>query len=119
MTYYKKRIGSKAEELAVFLLRQRGYRIVSRNYRNRFGEVDVIALDKDCIVFVEVKFRSNRRFGLPQEAVSKRKLERIEKVGYFFWRSKFPYIKKARIDVVALTKDGESFAGKVISSVSL
>jgi len=114
---YKKQIGSKAEEFALLLLKNSGYKIISKNYRSRFGEIDIIALDDNTLVFVEVKFRSSYKFGLPEEAVDKKKLEKIKKVGYFFWKNNFPEVKKVRIDVVSIERSGQSFVSKIIRNV--
>ncbi len=62
-----------AEDRACAYLRSRGYLIVARNWRWRGGEVDIIAKDGETIVFVEVKARTGTRFGLPAEAVDRRK----------------------------------------------
>ncbi len=63
----------EAEERACGYLRSLGYAIVARNWRWRGGEVDIIARDGGTLVFVEVKARSSPRFGLPAEAVGRRK----------------------------------------------
>lgn len=115
----KKELGLIAENFASSLLVENGYRIICRNYRNCFGEVDIIALYQDTLVFVEVKFRNNHKFGLPEEAVTRRKLERIINVGCLFWKDNFPNIKKARVDIVAVEKDGENLRGRIIGNVFL
>jgi len=73
----KQELARIGEEHAARYLRSRGYRIVERNFRARSGEVDIIAEQKDALVFVEVKARSTEEFGEPREAVTGWKQRRI------------------------------------------
>ncbi|MEX0621694.1 MAG: YraN family protein [Candidatus Woykebacteria bacterium] len=99
----KKDLGAKGEAIAVSLLRCQGYKILVKNFRCRLGEIDIIAQDKDTLVFVEVKTRWSKEFGLPEEAVGKRKLHSIQKVGEYFRMSHKGSLPEAhRIDVVAI-----------------
>lgn len=70
-------IGRLGEDAVALYLERMGYRILARNYRSRFGEVDIIFQDRGCIVFGEVKTRSTNYFGEPQEAVNYKKQRRI------------------------------------------
>src|SRR3989344_4534989 len=101
--------GDKGEEYACQLLKKNGYKIIERNYRCKLGEIDIIAEDpapspeqEGTLVFVEVKTRWSRRFGLPAEAVTPRKLYKIKKVGEYYLLSHTEAPKKQRIDVVAI-----------------
>lgn len=76
--------GQTGEDLAVCYLENQGYTIVERNYRKRIGEIDIIARDGECLVFIEVKTRSNRRFGSPFDAVDFRKQQQISRVALAF-----------------------------------
>jgi len=109
-----KKLGDLGEKAASLILQRHNYKIVARNYRSRFGEIDIIALDDDTLVFVEVKLRTSLRFGLPEEAVGRTKIEKIKKVGFEFWKKNFPHIKKIRIDVVSLKFSDGKFLGKII-----
>lgn len=71
--------GKDGEDRAVSFLRSKGYRILARNFRTKFGEIDIICRDKNCLVFVEVKTRSSPDFGYPEESVDRRKISRLEK----------------------------------------
>jgi putative endonuclease len=73
-------IGKRAEVLAEKYFKKNGYKILDRNYRSRYGEIDLIVEKKKDIIFVEVRFRASIDFGLPQETVIKRKQEKIKKV---------------------------------------
>ena len=70
-------IGRHGEDLAARWLEQQGYEIVARNYRRRFGEVDIIARHEGYLVFIEVKTRSSNRFGLPADALTARKQKQL------------------------------------------
>ena len=76
--------GQTGEDLAVRYLENLGYTIVERNYRKRIGEIDIIARDGEYLVFIEVKTRSNRRFGSPFDAVDFRKQQQISRVALAF-----------------------------------
>ena len=76
--------GRTGEELAVCYLKNQGYTIVERNYRMRIGEIDIIARDGECLVFIEVKTRRSSRFGSPFEAVDFRKQQQISRVALAF-----------------------------------
>lgn len=107
----KKVLGRLGEKLAASFLRKKGYKVIEKNFQCRLGEIDIVALDGDTLVFVEVKTRVGRKFGLPEESVRVRKLQAIEKVGDYF-RLLHPETPEAqRIDVVAVEMDD---AGKVL-----
>ncbi len=104
-------LGSKGEEVAASFLIRKGYRIISRNYKNKLGEIDIIAEDGDVICFVEVKTRKSKRFGLAKESVTARKQGQIAKTAISFLKEKGFLNRKARFDVVAL--DYSSFGAKL------
>lgn len=95
--------GDGYEKQAVNYLRSQGYRILETNYRNRGGEIDIIALEKETLVFLEVKYRTSRSFGSGMEAVGYGKQRTISRVarhymmvhGYAEW---YP----CRFDVVSI-----------------
>lgn len=84
MKAYNKTIGAFGEELAENYLEQMGYQIIVKNFRCRIGEIDIIAKDKDYIVFMEVKTRYNDRYGHPCEAVTAHKQYKIYKTAQFY-----------------------------------
>ena len=102
MTREKKRKGARGEERASEFLRERGYRILERNYRCPLGELDIIARDGRVIVFVEVKTRSSHRFGSPQEAIDPRKKRRMTAIALFYLKGQGWLGEPARFDVAAV-----------------
>ncbi len=70
-------LGNLGEELALRLLRGKGYLILGTNYRCRWGEVDIIAQQNDELVFVEVRTRSSARYGTPEESITEAKKQRL------------------------------------------
>ena len=104
-------LGSKGEEVAASFLIRKGYRIISRNYKNKLGEIDIIAEDGDVICFVEVKTRKSKRFGLAKESVTAKKQRQIAKTAIGFLKEKGFLNRRARFDVVAL--DYSSFEAKL------
>ena len=94
--------GRKGEELAVGFLRNAGYRLVERNYRCRFGEIDIVAMDGSTIVFIEVKSRRTESFGVPQLAVGRDKQKKISRIALNYLQEKNITTRNARFDVVAV-----------------
>ncbi|MFR0783579.1 MAG: YraN family protein [Coprococcus sp.] len=78
-SYNKRQVGTEKENLAAEYLKKKGYFIIEKNYRVRQGEIDLIARDGMCIVFVEVKYRANGRSGDALEAVTGAKIRQISK----------------------------------------
>ena len=73
----KTKLGTLGENAACKMLESLGYRILERNYRCRYGEIDIVALDGDCTVFVEVRTKRSESFGSPEESLSKTKQRRL------------------------------------------
>lgn len=87
-----KEIGNYGEDLACEVLHRQGYKILFRNYRCRYGEIDIIACKDREILFVEVKTRLSKGFGRGREAVNLAKRQRIKNAAaYFLSRSKINY----------------------------
>ena len=94
--------GKVAENTATKFLKAKGYKILERNYKNKFGEIDIIALQEGVICFVEVKARHSLNLGLPQEAVTSSKQRQISRVAVSYLKSKKLLERPARFDVLAL-----------------
>lgn len=97
----KKDVGSRGEELAVRLLKKQGYKILARNFSvHRVGELDVVAMDGDCLCFVEVRARSRGDFGTPAETVSAAKRARLVRAAEVYMLKNGLENAPARFDVV-------------------
>lgn len=96
-------LGKNGEEIAKSYLERQGYRIIELNKRfSRLCEIDIIAMDKDTLVFCEVKTRKTNVCGSPFEAITKNKYENIKK-GMHYYKLENPQYKKYRIDAIAIT----------------
>jgi putative endonuclease len=94
--------GKRGEEIAVSYLKKEGYRIRERNYRCPLGEIDIIALDGDEVVFVEVKSRKSDDFGEPEAAVDARKQAKLSRIALNYINEHNLNDRSARFDVVAV-----------------
>lgn len=99
----RKQKGALAEEATVCYLIEQGYRIVERNWRNRTGEIDIIADDKGTLVFIEVRSRSGiSTFGTPSESVNFRKISQVRNTAQQYLHYRKSYDVPIRFDVVAV-----------------
>lgn len=103
----KRRSGTWGEDLALRYLERRGYGLVERNYRTRYGELDLIVRKGDTLVFVEVKLRRGTGFGDPLEAVTPRKRTTIRSLAEQYLLEREPAFDTVRFDVVGILTDGE------------
>ncbi|HDD35529.1 MAG TPA: YraN family protein [Candidatus Desulfofervidus auxilii] len=99
-------VGNKGEVLAKKFLQKNGYRILVTNYKNKLGEIDIIATKEDTIIFVEVKTRTSKRFGLGKEAVNKHKQKQIIKVAKCYLKSLSQNFK-VRFDVIGIDLENQ------------
>ena len=97
--------GIHGEDAAVQTLKKEGYRILERNHRNKLGEIDIVAEEKKCLVFVEVKKRNTSSFGEAVYAVDKRKKRHLVKAAMMYMKINRCFDRQARFDVIAI--DGE------------
>jgi putative endonuclease len=99
--------GKHGEDLAARELRRRGYEILARRYRTRFGEIDIVARDGRAIVFVEVKARRSSRYGRAAEAVTASKQRRLAAMAldYLVWSDHLT--DPCRFDVVSIDDFGD------------
>ncbi len=94
--------GKKGEDLATEFLRNRHCHILQRNYRKRFGEIDIVVQDGQDLVFVEVKTRRSQTFGTPFEAVTPRKQHQISKAALAYLTEYDCHEASVRFDVIAV-----------------
>ena len=99
----RQQFGKESESIAVKHLKKNGYKILEQNYRNPLGEIDVIAKDKNTLVFVEVKARRSGGYGSPKWAVTPKKQRQISKVALYYLKAVKQKNVKARFDVVAIS----------------
>lgn len=98
----RQRLGCAGEEAAIRYLQAQGYRILERNYRCRYGEVDLIARDGAVLAFIEVKTRRSHAFGSPALAVTLRKQRHIIKVSQLYLARQGETRQVCRFDVVTV-----------------
>jgi putative endonuclease len=98
-------IGAWGEEIASQYLEAKGYKIRARNWRTREGEVDLVAQDGETIVFVEVKTRTTKDFGWPEESITPKKRRRLQLAALaYLIDQELPSDILWRIDVVAIDR---------------
>jgi putative endonuclease len=98
----KDALGRYGEDLAVAHLQAQGLQVLERNWRCRLGEIDVVAVDGDCLVVCEVKTRRSVRSGGPLEAVTRAKLSRLRKLTAAWLAAQDQHFAQIRIDVVGV-----------------
>jgi putative endonuclease len=97
--------GLRGEEMAIRTLKSRGYRIVERNHRNMLGEIDVVAEEGGCLVFVEVKKRNSERFGEAICAVDDRKKHHLIRTALLYMKMHDCFGRSVRFDVIGIDKN--------------
>jgi len=95
-------LGKRGEELALKKVKRLGYKCIARNYRCPLGEIDLIARDGDCLVFIEIKTRKGKSLGYAKEAINERKKRQLTKVALAYMKAKNCINAKSRFDVVAI-----------------
>lgn len=100
-----KRKGQTGEDLAVACLIAEKYAVVKRNFRTSTGEIDIVATDGDCLIFVEVKARLSDDYGCPAEAVTYAKRRTINKVAAEYIKKFRLFDRPVRFDVVEVFLD--------------
>lgn len=99
----KREVGAFYEKKAGAFLESQGLTILQYNFRDRYGEIDIVAKDRETTVFVEVKYRKDAGKGLPEEAVDRRKQGKICRVAdYYRMIHKMGDFSPVRFDVVAV-----------------
>lgn len=98
----RKKFGNQGEAAAARFLEGLGYQILQRQFRGRFGELDLVALDHETIVFVEVKTRSSTAAGHPTESITPSKQRKITQSALAFLKKRRWLNRRARFDVVSI-----------------
>jgi putative endonuclease len=102
----KQDLGRYGEDQAASYLQDRGYEIIDRNWRSPVGEIDLVARDKDRLVFIEVKTRNGSGFGHPFEAITAKKVARMRRMVAEWCLAKQVSGLKVRLDAVAVLITG-------------
>lgn len=105
---YQKQIGKIGEDLAADYLIKQGCQILARNFSVRFGEIDLIALDGDDLIFVEVKTRTTDTFGAPEDSVTPAKVERMQSAAMMWLQAHPEAPDDWRMDVIAILIDHQN-----------
>lgn len=95
--------GQRGEERAIAYLCARGYSVIERNFRCRFGEIDIVAREGDALAFIEVRTRSDGRRGTALETVTPAKQRRIAKVAGYYLAVRNQHAALCRFDVLGIT----------------
>jgi putative endonuclease len=99
---HRKTLGALAEKLAADHLQRKGFKILARNYRCRYGEIDVIAIDGKTLVFIEVRAKGSTGFGTPQESITRQKRLKIREVARYYLTNEVRKGSFCRFDVIAV-----------------
>ena len=94
--------GKFGETIAENYLIKNGYKILKKNFRTKFGEIDIIAEKGNFIIFIEVKFRKNPEYGKAEESINHHKLKKIYNTANFYLKNIYKKNKLPRIDIIAI-----------------
>ncbi len=93
--------GQTGEDIAAAFLENKGFKILERNFRAGQSEIDIVGMDKECLVFVEVRLRKNADFGLPEQSMSKAKMNALKRGAESYMRRR-DWLGDLRFDFVAI-----------------
>jgi putative endonuclease len=110
---HRQSLGKYGEDLAADYLIGHGYHLIQRNFKARYGEIDIIAMKNPILVFIEVKTRMGKKYGTPEEAVTRRKIHEVTVTAEYYYLLHPGLPKAHRIDVIAI----ELFSDKSIKDL--
>ncbi len=117
MTLYKKNLGKQGEDIAVKYLTDNKYVVIERNFRSKFGEIDIVAQKGNKICFIEVKTRANLKKGKPHEAITPRKIHQLKKAAtYFLLQHDYKKFKHT-ISVISILFEGQNYKIQFFESI--
>ncbi len=108
MMYDNIQVGRIGESLAREYLKDKGYKILEQNYRTRYAEIDLVARQKDMLVFVEVRTKVGERFGTPEDTLNRGKLRKVKRNAEAYV-SRLKWNKLYRVDAVCIVL-GDDYA---------
>ncbi len=118
MSQYPINIGKLGEQKALLYLKDKGYFIVTKNFKSKFGEIDIIASKDRCLYFIEVKTRTNIAKGMPYEAVNSTKIKHIEMAAKYYLLKNSYKDYKLKIGVISILIINEKIEIKFWDNVS-
>lgn len=95
-------LGRSGEKIAAKFLKRNSYVILERNFSSPFGEIDIIAKDKDAIVFIEVRTKRTDEYGLPVESIRRAKIKRLVRIAWFYIKGRNLEDSIFRFDVASI-----------------
>ena len=101
-------LGKKGEQAAATFMKSKGYKVLERNWRIYRHEIDIVAEDEEYIIFVEVKTRTTREWGNPEDFIGKGKIKRIVEAADLYLQDS-DIDKPARFDIISAVWDGQNF----------
>ena len=102
MTTPKRQFGDWGERVAEYFLHRKGYSVIAKNFNTRYGEIDLVSKKGDRFIFIEVKTRANRKYGIPEEAVTSLKQRRLVRAAEIFISANHLENVDWQIDVLAI-----------------
>jgi putative endonuclease len=114
MTDRRRRTGAEGETLARRALERAGYRILARNYRCRYGELDIVAEEGGVVTFVEVKTRRDGSYGIPALAVTRAKRNRMTRAALHYLSTNHLHDRLARFDLVSVIASSEGWRVEIL-----
>jgi putative endonuclease len=109
----KRETGARGERIAGDFLGKNGYEIITTNYRCPEGEIDIIAKQKDVLVFIEVRTKKSRIFGLPEESITGVKKEKLRTLAQRYGQEHHDLPPNWRIDVVAIEMESDGRVSRI------
>lgn len=97
----KRKLGKLGEEIASDFLIKNGVKIIERNYNTKYGEIDLIALENETIIFIEVKLRKNKKYGAIEETINWNKINKMRDAAEFYLQQ-FKEDRKCRFDIILI-----------------
>ncbi len=102
---HSKSQGKTGEDIAEKILIEAGYKIIKRNFRFGHGEIDIVAMEGDCLVFVEVKSRRTLEYGEPEYAVTQSKIKQLKRIAEAYYYINKIESQECRFDVITILGD--------------
>ncbi|WP_457644226.1 YraN family protein [Persephonella sp.] len=102
---FARKKGKESEDKAVEFLKNAGYRIIERNFRSKFGEIDIIAENDELIVIVEVRSKTCFDYGYPEETVDHKKIKKLIKTTQIYLSRKNLSNKQVRFDIISIVNN--------------